>query len=309
MSRVRRGFKLAGTSWQVIVAEPAILLVLVVGLVGMVLVSGGAVPVAVPPVPDRRRLPVPELPGRAAGPVVGSIVSSYCNVVVAVMADRRLRGLDPTVEEGMAVATSKLNRIFSWTLVSIAVGLLLQVIAERFRLAGAITSRTVRGGVEPRDDVRRAGAALEDLSVRDSIRRSSSIFKSKWGESVVAEGTVGLAVMLAAFPAMFAVALLAAVSVPVAIAAAVLLFGSLMLVSGALDVGRRRRAVPVRDGRHRPRHASPPKTSTTLPPQERLTPPSRPPAAFPPVPHIDVFPDRIRWLGHHRTGWARFRDA
>ncbi len=72
---------------------------------------------------------------------VGSIVTTYCNVVVSVMADRRLRGDDPTVAEGMEVATSKLNRIVSWTMVSIAVGLLLQVIAERFRLAGAIAAR------------------------------------------------------------------------------------------------------------------------------------------------------------------------
>ena len=41
MSRVRRGFKLAGVSWRVIVAEPAILAVLAVGLVGMVVLSGG----------------------------------------------------------------------------------------------------------------------------------------------------------------------------------------------------------------------------------------------------------------------------
>jgi hypothetical protein len=77
--------------------------------------------------------------------------------------------------------------------------------------------------------------ALEDLPVRESLRRSASIFKSKWGESVVAQGTVGLAVMLAAFPAMLVVALFAAISVPLAISAAVLLFGALALISGALD--------------------------------------------------------------------------
>ncbi len=69
----------------------------------------------------------------------------------------------------------------------------------------------------------------------DSIRRSASIFKSKWGESVVAQGTVGLAVMFAAFPAMFVVLLFAAVSVPLGIGAAVVLFGGLVLISGALD--------------------------------------------------------------------------
>jgi hypothetical protein len=236
VTRVRRGFKLAATSWRVIVAEPAILLVLAVGLVGMVIVSGGLFLLLFRRFPTADDFQFPNY--LVALPVLwfGSIVSSYCNVVVAVMADRRLRGADPTVEEGMSVATSKLNRIFSWTLVSIAVGLLLQVIAERFRLAGAITSRLFGVAWNLATMFVVPVLALEDLSVRDSIRRSASIFRSKWGESVVAQGTVGLAVMVAAFPAMLVVALLAAVSVPVAIAAAVVLFGSLMLVSGALDV-------------------------------------------------------------------------
>ena len=67
--------------------------------------------------------------------------------------------------------------------------------------------------------------ALEDLPVSASIRRSASIFKSKWGESVVAQGTVGLAVMFAAIPRCSWSLLLAAVSVPLGIVLAVVLFG------------------------------------------------------------------------------------
>ena len=69
MSRVRRGFKLAGVSWKVIVAEPAILAVLAVGLVGMVVVSGGLFLLLFRRIPDRGRLPVPELPDCFAGAV------------------------------------------------------------------------------------------------------------------------------------------------------------------------------------------------------------------------------------------------
>ena len=141
MNRVRRGFKLAGVSWRVIVAEPAILLVLAVGFAGMVVVSGGLFLLLFRRIPTADDLQFPNY--LLALPVLwlGSVVTTYCNVVVTVMADRRLRGGEPTVADGMAVATQKLNRIFSWTLVSVAVGLVLQVIAERFRVAGAITSR------------------------------------------------------------------------------------------------------------------------------------------------------------------------
>jgi hypothetical protein len=119
--------------------------------------------------------------------------------------------------------------------VSIAVGLVLQVIADRFRLAGTLVSNLLGLAWNLGTMFVIPVIALEDLPVRESLRRSASIFKSKWGESVVAQGTVGLAVMLAAFPAMLVVALFAAISVPLAISAAVLLFGALALISGALD--------------------------------------------------------------------------
>jgi Family of unknown function (DUF6159) len=235
VSRVRRGFKLAGVSWRVIVAEPAILAVLAVGLVGMVILSGGLFLLLF------RRFPMADdfqFPNYlVALPVLwlGSIVTTYCNVVVSVMADRRLRGDDATVADGMSVASAKLNRIVSWTMVSIAVGLLLQLIAERFRLAGVIAARLFGMAWNLATMFVIPVIALEDRPVRDSIRRSASIFKSKWGESVVAQGTIGLAVMFAAFPAMFVVLLCAAISVPLAITVGVVLIGSLMLVSGALD--------------------------------------------------------------------------
>jgi hypothetical protein len=232
---VRRGFKLAGVSWRVLVAEPAILLVLAVGLIGMVAVSGGLFLLLFRRFPAGDDFQFPNY--LVALPVlwVGSVVSSYCNVVVSVMADRRLRGEDPTVAHGMSVATSKLGRIVSWTLVSIAVGLLLQVIAERFKLAGFITSRLLGLAWALGTTFVVPVLALEDVGVRDSIRRSASIFKAKWGESVVAQGTVGLAVMLAMLPAIVLVAVLFAVAVPVGIVAAVVVFGTLVLVSGALD--------------------------------------------------------------------------
>ena len=235
MSRVHRAFKLAAVSWRVIFAEPAILAVLAVGLVGMVVLSGGLFLLLFQRFPTAGDFQFPNY--LVALPVLwlGSIVTTYCNVVVSVMADRRLRGDDPTVAEGMSVATAKLDRILSWTMVSIAVGLLLQVIAERFRLAGAIAARLLGLGWNLATMFVIPVIALEDRPVKDSIRRSASIFKSKWGESVVARGTIGLAVMFAAVPAMFIVLLNAAISVPLAVASGIVLFGGLALISGALD--------------------------------------------------------------------------
>jgi hypothetical protein len=232
---VRRGFRLAGVSWRVIVAEPAILAVLAVGLVGMVVLSGGLFLLLF------RRFPAPEdfqFPGYLIVlPVLGfgSIVTTYCNVAVSVMADHRLRGYGSTVADGMSVATAKLDRILSWTFVSIVVGLLLQVVAERLRAAGTLVSNLLGLGWNLATMFVIPVIALEDLPVKESIRRSASIFKSKWGESVVAQGTVRLVVTFAALLAAPIVVVSALVSTPLAIANAVILFGGLWLISSALD--------------------------------------------------------------------------
>lgn len=235
MSRLRRGFKLADVSWKVIVAEPAILAVLAVGLLGMIGTSGGLFLLLFRRFPEAQDLQFPNY--LVVLPVlwIGSVVATYCRVVVSVMADHRLRGEDPTVADGMGVATARLGRIFSWTLLSIGVGLLLQVIAERFRLFGAIASRLFGLAWDLATMFVVPVLALEDADVRGSIRRSASIFKAKWGEAVVAQGTVGIALFVATIPALICVGLLMSVSVPLGVVAAVIVLAAFSLVSAALD--------------------------------------------------------------------------
>ena len=235
MTRVQRGFRLAGVSWRVLVADPVILVVLLVGLIGSIGVSGGLFLALFQRFPNAGDFTFPSY--LLALPVlwIGSVVSAYCNVVVTVMADRRLRGEDPTVPQGMSVATSRLGRIISWAMLSIAVGLLLQVIAERFKLAGTIAARLFGMAWGLATTFVIPVLALEDVGVRDAIRRSASTFKAKWGESVVAQGTVGMATLVVMLACVVPIAILLAVAVPVGIAAAILVFGALVLVSGALD--------------------------------------------------------------------------
>ena len=234
MSRVKRGFRLAGVSWRVVVADPVMLVVLFVGFVGMVVLSASVFLLLFRRLPEANDFRFPNY--LVVLPVlwIGSIVSNYCNVVVTVMADRRLRGEQPTVSDGMSVATARLGQIVSWTLVSMAVGVLLQVIAERIKLAGPLASRLfgLAWGLATTFVI--PVLALEDLGVRAAIRRSTGIFKAKWGESVVAQGTISLALMFRVLPAMMIVGIVLLVSVPLALVVGALLIGSFVLVSGAL---------------------------------------------------------------------------
>lgn len=235
MSRIKRGLRLAGVSWKVVVADPVMLFVLLVGFVGMVALSAGLFLLLFRRFPEADDFRFPNY--LVALPVlwIGSVVTNYCNVVVTVMADHRLRGEEPTVADGMSVATARVGRIVSWTLVSIAVGMLLQLIAERIKLAGPIASRLLGMGWGLATTFVVPVLALEDLPVKDAITRSAGLFKAKWGESVVAQGAIGFALMLVMLPAMAIVAMFVLVSVPLAVVVGVLLIGALILVSGALN--------------------------------------------------------------------------
>jgi len=235
MDRMRRGFKLAGVSWRVVLAEPAMMLVLLVGVIGTVALSGGAFALLFRRLPDAGDFRFPNY--LVALPVLwfGTLVSSYCNVVVAVMADRRLRGEDAVVTDGMWVATSKFDRILSWTVVSIVVGMFLHALAERLKLGGWLASRLfgLAWGLATTFVV--PVLALEDVSVKEAIGRSTSIFRAKWGEAVAAEGAVGLAVFIVMIPVFVLVGVGFAIAVPLGVLTAVVAFGLLLIVSGALD--------------------------------------------------------------------------
>jgi hypothetical protein len=219
---------------QVVEADPVILLVLFAGLVGMIGLSGGLYLALFHRLPTEHDLTFPH--DLIATPVLwfGSIASSYCAVIVAVMADRRLSGGTPRLADGIAAANARFERILAWTLLSIGVGMVLQVIAERLKF-GWLASRLLgfAWGVATTFVV--PVLALEDVGVRESVRRSATIFRARWGESMVADGAVGVVFFVALIPVAAVTLAVAMVSVPAAVVVGILLFGLLVLVSGALD--------------------------------------------------------------------------
>jgi hypothetical protein len=222
-------------SWKVIVADPAILVVLFVGLVGSLALTAGSFLLLFRRLPDGGDVRFPGYLAVVPLIWIGNVASTYCNVVVTVMADRRLRGEEPTVTEGMSVATSRLGRILGWTALSLAVGLFLQLLAERLRLAGVIARHLLGLAWALATTFVVPVIALEDAGVPDSVRRSARIFRSKWGESVVAQGTIGFAIFVLVLPIMVGVGMVWAISPPAGVALLVVSLTAWMLLAGALD--------------------------------------------------------------------------
>src|SRR5262249_36731229 len=155
---------------------PGMIPLMLAGLIGYAVISGALCLLVFGGIPTADDFTFPRY--LVALPVVwiGSVASTYCTFAVTWMADRRLSGEDPTVSEAMSVATSKIGKIISWTLVLIAVGIVLHAIAERFRLAGVIASRLFGLVWALATMFVVPILVMEDVSVGQAIRRSASTF-------------------------------------------------------------------------------------------------------------------------------------
>ena len=134
-------------------------------------------------------------------------VTIFFNTALVAAADERLQGGDPTLGSALRGASKRAGRIFPWAVVSATVSILLRTLEQR-------------GGIFGRIAASLAGLAwglvtflvipvlvIEDVPVRDAIRRSGELFKRTWGENVVAMVGFGLLGFVAVLPAVALVGL------------------------------------------------------------------------------------------------------
>ncbi len=215
--------------------EPATLALILVGLLAYLVIAAGLFVAVFQRWPRATDLRFPHY--LVVLPIlwVGSIASNYCNFAVTAIADSRLKGEAMGLSEAIGVANQRFGRLVSWTLVSGLVGLVLQVIADRVKLAGPIAKWVVglSWGLAVTFVV--PILVLEELPVGEAIRRSAALFKARWGEAVVADTGVGIPVLLAMVPLSIIAVVLGAIIAPVVgVAFGVIALTAAIVVSGAL---------------------------------------------------------------------------
>ncbi|MGH3562167.1 MAG: DUF6159 family protein [Mycobacterium sp.] len=148
--------------------------------------------------------------------VVFPILSTIFNVALASCAARSLRGEDTKVGEGISAAMHRIGPILGWTLVATTVGLILKALEERLPPA-------LRGIVSALAGAAWAIAtffvvpvlALEGSGPVQSLKRSATVVKARWGEGATGAATISVAtfvvtVLIAAVGGVAGTALLGA---------------------------------------------------------------------------------------------------
>ena len=239
MSRFRQGLELAGISWRTIVSDKSLAVFPVLGAISAV------APTAAFVIPGLFLVGA-DSASAGAGTWIGIVlfviaaylaafVGIFFSVALASCAYRSLQGEDTTVREGIAAARQRIPQIAGWAAVTTTVNLIIRAIEARFQgVGGAIVAAL--GGL--------AWALVTFLAVPvitfegtgpwQTLKRSSGLFRQRWGQQVVGLGvTTGVVALFGVLPGIvavfFGIALL-----PGALGITLIALGALAIIVGSI---------------------------------------------------------------------------
>ena len=248
MGRLSRSWSLVKASWSVLRQDKELLLFpLISSLAMLAVVACFALPI----------LGSGALDGLARGGgstplhygiaflfyVVQYFVIFYFNAALVGAAMIRLDGGDPTLGDGLRIASSKLGAIFGYALIAATLGLVLRMLQERVGFLGRIVVGLLGTGWTVATYLVVPVLVTRDVGPVAAVRESAVLLKRTWGENVIGQAGLGVAFGLTQFAVIatgVAIIIAAALteSLPLIIAAAVLLLSAVLftfLIHGALS--------------------------------------------------------------------------
>ncbi len=108
----------------------------------------------------------------------------------------RLSGGDPTVGDGLAIASKRMGSIIGYAAISATVGMVLRAISERSGFLGRLVAGLVGMAWGLATYLVVPILVTEDIGPIDAVKKSGSLFKQTWGEQVVGNFGMGWAMAL-----------------------------------------------------------------------------------------------------------------
>ncbi|HSW31621.1 MAG TPA: DUF6159 family protein [Longimicrobiales bacterium] len=124
-------------------------------------------------------------------------VAFFFNAALVGAALIRLDGGDPTISDGLAIASKRMGAILGYAAVAATVGMLLRAISERSGFLGRIAVGLVGMAWSLATYLAVPVLVTKDVGPLDAIKESASLFKRTWGEQVVGSFGMGWAVFSA----------------------------------------------------------------------------------------------------------------
>ncbi len=123
-------------------------------------------------------------------------VMFFFNTALVGAAMIRMDGGDPTVQDGLRIAWSKIGRILGYAMIAATVGVILRAIGERFGVIGQIISGLFGMAWTIASFLTVPILVSRDIGPIDAVRESASLLKRTWGENIISNAGIGLVFML-----------------------------------------------------------------------------------------------------------------
>ncbi len=198
--RIRRSWRLTRVAFELMRAEPTLIVLALLGTlfatVGLVIVFGlggyfdGS---------DHSRAHYALVAAIAAYPA--TFVGVFFNVAVASAAIGALEGRRLSVGDALGEARGRLGQVAVWSLIAALVGTLLNQVARLVPAGGRIAVWLVGAIWELATIFVVPIMVIENVSPVDAVKRSSSLLRSRWGESLSGSLTIGAWTIVVILPA------------------------------------------------------------------------------------------------------------
>ena len=153
----------------------------------------------------------------------------FFNTALVGAAMIRLEGGDPTLRDGLRIASGKLVPILGYAAIAATVGMLLRAVQERAGFIGKLVSGALGVAWTLASFLVVPVLVARDIGPIDAVKESALLLKKTWGENLIGQGGVGLVFGLLFF-------LLALVGVAAIVAAAMTGSGTLIVLVVALVI-------------------------------------------------------------------------
>jgi hypothetical protein len=197
MSRIKRGWALTKKSWALLNSHRELIRFPLYGAVAMIPLAilffapglylldqntyAGAIPILI------------------LGIYVLSVISFYFSVGLAAAANMIFSGQEATVADGLAVARSRFAQICGWAALSTSISVIMAALENQGGIAGNIAARLVGTAWALVTFLAVPVIAIEGTGTFGTLKRSASIFKSKWGQQITGNLAIGAAVFFLGF--------------------------------------------------------------------------------------------------------------
>jgi hypothetical protein len=230
MKRIRRGWALTKKSWALLNSHRDLVRFPLFGgistiILGLIFLGPGAYFL------DQHHYG-PGVPLVVIGIYVLTVVGVYFSVGLAACADRIFRGQEATYGDGIAVANSRFSIICGWAALSTAVALISIALENQGGALGDIVGRLIGAAWSLITFISVPVIAIEGTGPVETLKRSASLFRERWGQQITGNIAIGGIVFLLGFLPGIALIVVGVVIWP-----SVGVAGGALVVIGALVIG------------------------------------------------------------------------